>query len=238
VRRLLFIAVATSVAGLVSACVSTVDGAPKPEHVQTTAPAEAPAAPPVAVVSEQALDGLLLPVEDVRTVMDGPDLQVDQTYNQMPPSTVDYVPEDCVRAAYNTVEAGYRDSQYTAIRGVVMQEAADTEMLHVVDQGVVTFPDAAAATTYVTRTLEAWRRCAGTQFTAVRPEASEHWTFGDVSENDGISAIPKTAEGSDWSCSHAIAAKTNVVVDVSACGFSITDQATTIASRIRDKLPA
>ncbi len=237
-RQVLFIAVTTSVVGLASACVTTTEGTPKAEHGQATSQAPAASAPPAAAVSEQALDGLLLPVEDVQTVMEAPDLQVDQTYAQMPPSTVGYVPEDCVRAAYNTVEAGYRDSQFTAVRGAVMQEAADTQLLHVVDQGVVTFPDAAAATTYVTRTLEAWRRCAGTQFTALRPEASEHWTFGDVAENDGISAIPKTAEGSDWSCSHAITTRVNVVIDVSACGFSITDQATTIVARIRDKLPA
>lgn len=245
--RILVIAAATSAVGLASACTTTVQGTPKAQRAPTPPPAAAPAtpaAPPTPAapagrdLGEQDLDPLLLPVDDVRAVVDAPDLQVEQNYAQMPPSTVGYVPEDCVRAAYNTVEAGYRDSQFTAIRGVVMQEPADAQMLHVVDQGVVTFPGAPAASTYVSRTLEAWRRCAGTPFTALRPEASEHWTFGQVGENAGISAIPKTADGSEWSCSHAITARANVVIDVSACGFSITDQATTIAARIRDKIPA
>ena len=231
------IAATTAFVVVMSACSSTVTGTPKAERHQTPTPPPA-AAPAPASVAESGLDGLLLTVEDVRDVMSAPDLQVQQSYAQMPPSTAGYVPEDCVRAAYNTVEAGYRDTQFSAIRGVVMQEPDDAQLLHVVDQGVVTFPSADMAATYVSRTLEAWRRCAGTPFTAIRPEASEHWTFGEVSENGGVSAIPKLADGSEWSCSHAISTRANVVVDVSACGFSITDQATTIATRIRDKIPA
>jgi hypothetical protein len=238
VARLLVIAMTTALAVLASACSTTVGGTPKVELPRTTASAPPPAAPAAARVDETALDGLLLTVDDVRAITAAPDLQVDQTYEQMPPSTVGYVPEDCVRAAYNTVEAGYRDTRFSAVRGVVMQEPADAQLLHVVDQGLVTFPDADAATVYVSRTLEAWRRCAGTPFTALRPEASEHWTFGQVSENGGVNAISKTADESDWSCSHAITARANVVVDVSACGFSVADQATTIATRIRDKIPA
>lgn len=235
-----------AVVGLACSCSTTVAGTPRAEQAQAssaTGVAAPPtpattAAPEVRVVGEQELEGLLLPVEDIRTIMDAPDAQVDQSYAEMPPSTVGYVPEDCARAAFNTVESGYRDSGFAAVRGAVIQEPQDTTLLHVVDQGVVTFPDAAAATTYVTRTLEAWKRCAGTQFTALRPEAAEHWTFGDVNESDGIGSIPKMAEGSDWTCSHAISTRANVVIDVSACGFSIADQASQIVAKIREKLPA
>ncbi len=238
--RVLLIAAAVTVVGLTSACSTTVDGTPKAERSQPPAPATGtPAAPAATGVGEQQLDGLLLPLDDVRAIMAAPELEVHDNYAQMPPSTAGYVPEDCVRAAFNTVEPGYRDSKFVAIRGVVMQEPdSSAELSHIVDQGVVTFPDEAAANTYVTRTIEAWRRCAGTPFTVLRPEAAEHWTFGDVTESNGISAIPKTGDGSEWSCSHAITARANAVVDVSACGFSITDQATTIAGRIRDKFPA
>lgn len=231
--------IAAAMVGLTSACSTTVAGTPRAERAQTPSPAATPAGPAAASLDETDLNGLLLSVDDIRAVMAAPDLQIQDTYEQMPPSTVGYVPEDCVRAAFNVVEAGYRDSGFTAARGVVMQEPETTQMLHLVDQGVVTFPNEAAANTYVTRTLEAWRRCAGTPFTALRPEAAEHWTFGEVTENNGISAIPKIADGgTGWSCSHAITGKANVVIDVSACGFEITDQATTIVARIRDKFPA
>lgn len=237
--RVLVIAAVASTIGLACACSTTVDGQPKAERAQAAPPAAAPAVPGVAAVGEQQLEGLLLTLDDVRAIMDAPELEVHDNYAQMPPSTADYVPEDCVRAAFNTVEAGYRDTKFVATRGVVMQEPdTSAQLLHIADQGVVTFPDAAAANTYVTRTVEAWRRCAGTAFTVLRPEVTEHWTFGDVTDSNGISAIPKSGEDSDWSCSHAIAARANAVIDVSACGFSITDQATTIAGRIRDKFPA
>lgn len=241
--RVLVIAAATLVVGLTGACATTVSGTPMAQRRQDSAPAtpSAPSAPPVAPavtgLGESDLDPLLLPVDDVRPIMDAPDLQVDQSYAQMPPSTVGYVPEDCVRAAYNTVEAGYRDSQFVAVRGMVMQEPAPAQVLHVVDQGVVTFPSTELAATYVTRTVEAWRRCAGSPFTALRPESAEHWTFGQVNDSDGINSIPKTADGSPWSCSRAITTQLNVVIDVSACGFSISDQATRIAAQIRDRLP-
>jgi hypothetical protein len=229
--------IAAAVVGLTCACSTTVAGTPKAQRTQPPPPAPTPAAPGVGRIDETSLNGLLLSLDDIRAIMDAPDLEIQATYEQMPPSTVGYVPDDCARAAYNTVEAGYRDSGFAGVRGVVMQEPDSAQVLHIVDQGVVTFPDGAAATTYVTRTVESWRRCAGTPFTALRPEAAEHWTFGDVTENNGISAIPKMGEGSEWTCSHAIAAKLNTVIDVSACGFGITDQATTIVGRIRDQFP-
>lgn len=237
--RVLLTAAAASVVGVTCACSTTVAGTPKTERASVPAPPAAPAAPAASAVAEQQLEGLLLGLDDVRAIMDAPELEVHDSYTQMPPSTAGYVPEDCVRAAFNTVEAGYRDTNFVAIRGVVMQEPdTSPELLHIVDQGVVTFPDAAAASTYVTRTVEAWRRCAGSPFTVLRGEAAEHWTFGEVTESNGITAIPKRGEGSDWSCSHAIATKLNAVIDVSACGFSITDQASVVAGRIRDKFPA
>ncbi|HEY7052375.1 MAG TPA: sensor domain-containing protein [Mycobacterium sp.] len=245
--RLVLFVVATSVVGLTGACATTVGGTPKAEKAASSsaaAPGPSSAAPPAAApaartVGAQDLEALLLPADDVRTVMDGPDIDVQETYDQMPPSTVGYDPPECARAAYNVVEAGYRDSGFIAARGAVMQEPDDAQLLHVVDQGIVTFPTADAATDYVTKTVQTWRGCAGKPFTASRPEAAEHWTFGDVTENGGISAIPKTVDGdTGWSCSHAIAAKSNAVIDVSACGFSINDQAKAIVGRIRDKFPA
>jgi hypothetical protein len=245
---MLLIAVAASVVGLTAACATTVTGTPKAEKSQagsqsasTTAPAPTsttPPAPAAGSVTEQDLEGLLLPVEDIQTVMEAPDLAVDKTYAEMPPSTVGYIPEDCASAAYNTVETGYRDSGFTTTRGSVMQEPATApQLLHVVDEGVVAFPDATAAAAYVTKSVEQWGHCAKSPFTAQRPETVEHWNFGDVSENNGVTAIPKMAEGSGWTCSHAITSKANVVVDVSACGFSISDQAGNIVTRIRDKIP-
>jgi serine/threonine-protein kinase len=240
VKAMLLIAAAASMVGLTSACATTVTGTPKAEKSQAgSQPASTPApTPAVGSIAEQDLEGLLLPVEDIQPVMDAPDLAVDKTYAEMPPSTVGYIPEDCASAAYNTVETGYRDSGFTATRGVVMQEPASApQLLHVVDEGVVAFPDATAAAAYVTKTVGEWGHCAKSPFTAQRPESVEHWNFGDVTENNGVTAIPKMTEGSGWTCSHAITSKANVVVDVSACGFSVAGQASDIVSRIRDKIP-
>jgi hypothetical protein len=248
VRQMLLIGAAAAMVGLTSACATTVTGTPKAEKPQsgsqsatTSAPApmpSTPAAPTVGSVAEQDLEGLLLPVEDIQTVMEAPDIAVDKTYAEMPPSTVGYIPEDCASAAYNTMEAGYRESGFTATRGVVLQEPASApQLLHVVDQGVVAFPDADAAAAYVNKTVEQWGHCAKSPFAAQRAEAVEHWNFGDVSGVNGINSIPKTTEGSDWTCSHALTSKANVVIDVSACGFSVGDRASDVVNRIRDKIP-
>ena len=244
---MLLIAAAASMVGLTGACATTVTGTPKAEKSQASqSESKSAAAPPstnspgpaAGSIPEGDLEGLLLPVEDVQTVMEAPDLAVDKTYAEMPPSTVGYIPEDCASAAYNTVETGYRDSGFKATRGVVMQEPASApQLLHVVDEGVVAFPDAAAAAAYVAKTVERWGHCAKSPFTAQRPEAVEHWNFGDVSVNNGITAIPKTTEDGGWTCSHAITSKANVVVDVATCGFSINDQAGNIVTKIRDKIP-
>jgi serine/threonine-protein kinase len=232
---------------LVAACENTVEGTPTAQRTQTPTAASSPsptAAPPTTSsapaappnVDETALDGLLLTIEETREIMAAPDLQIDHTYEEMPPSTVGYNPEECASAAFNTVEAGYRDSGFTAVRGVVLTEPEPMDTTHLVDQGVVAFPDAAAATDYITKTVEKWRGCAGQPFVVTRSQSTENWTFGEVTDNDGINVITKSAEGG-LPCSHAIAAKANVVVDVVACSAEITDQAEIVLTRIRDKIP-
>ncbi|MCG5432380.1 sensor domain-containing protein [Mycobacterium sp. MYCO198283] len=249
--RLLAIGAAVCAAVAVTGCVSTVEGSavagtelsrPTPLVPVTGATPVAPAPPPQTAaapnVEEPALDGLLVPLDDVRNLLDAPELAVEQSYTAMPPSTVGYDPPTCVSAAYNVVEAAYRDSGFVAVRGVALQEPAGVQVTHNVDQGVVTFPDAAAAAGFVARSVDGWRQCATLPFTATRPEVVERWTFGDVGEGGGIFTVSKSVEGGEgWRCGRAMTSKANVVVDVSACGFGITDQAAAIATRIRDKIP-
>ena len=36
----------------------------------------------------------------------------------------------------------------------------------------------------------------------------------------------------EWGCGHAIASKSNVVVDVDACGYNVADEATAIVTAV------
>jgi hypothetical protein len=49
----------------------------------------------------------------------------------------------------------------------------------------------------------------------------------------GITAAVVDEEGADgYACAHGITAKSNVVLDVSACSYGIADQGVTVASTI------
>jgi PknH-like extracellular domain len=53
------------------------------------------------------------------------------------------------------------------------------------------------------------------------------WTFGMPRTVGEIIAINNETIDS-WGCGHAMASKSNVVVDVDACGYNIADEATAI----------
>jgi hypothetical protein len=68
---------------------------------------------------------------------------------------------------------------------------------------------------------------------------TEHRAFGDVDDSGRVLVIPATASGSPLrACSHALAAKSNAVVDVQVCGSEPPTRATTsIVEAIGNKLP-
>lgn len=140
----------------------------------------------------------------------------------------------CAGALWNTLEANYRGSNYTAIIGRKIAEPGDPPHDHDVDQAVTLFKTADAAQRQLDRTMVVWQHCADRRLRFQHEgHDPETWTVG-IPADAGPNIVVRTSleAGDGWACQRAMQAKGNVVIDTYACGADVADQAATIANDI------
>jgi hypothetical protein len=213
-------------------CVSTVGGTAVPAGGHGPGPKPAP--------SKSAgadLPKLLLTTDEIKDIMKSPGMASMQTWNQPDASTDTKVdPAECMSAAFGGEAASYNGTGFTAIYTV---RQADPQGLPDVDEGVAAFGDAAAAQSFVSKSVAQWRQCAGKQLIWTWPDGSSiPWTIGDPTESGGVTTIRNTAVlKQELGLQRVLAAKSNVVVDLQVLGVNLNDEATTIAKRILARVP-
>jgi hypothetical protein len=154
-----------------------------------------------------------------------------RTYDQMPGDDGTYSDAACAGAVFNTVEAAYKGSRYVATKGVQLSDAGGK---HYVDQGVVAFGNGADARKFFATSQDSWRRCVGKHVTYnAKNDNPSTWTIRAPVTTGGITAAVVDEQGGDgYACAHGIIAKSNVVIDVSACSYAMAEQGVTVASTI------
>lgn len=101
----------------------------------------------------------------------------------------------------------------------------------------VAFPTADKARAFVQTSADKWKNCAGKTVTVTNKAKTYRWTFADVKGSPPTITVIDTQEGAEgWECQRAMSVANNVVVDVNACGYQITNQAGQIAAKIVDKV--
>jgi PknH-like extracellular domain len=177
------------------------------------------------------LAGVLLDVAQVNQIMGTSTMTVFKSYDQMPGDDGTYSDPTCVGAVFNTVEAAYKGSGYVAIRGA---QLSDTGSKHYVDQGVVSFGSGPDARKFLATSKDVWRRCVAKHVTYnAKNDSPNTWTIRAPVTTGGITAAIVDEEAGDgYACVHGITAKSNVVIDVSACSYGIADQGVSPASAI------
>lgn len=150
----------------------------------------------------------------------------------------DTVPQpSCVQAADPNPAAAFRDSGFVAGSGRKLTDGGTPPRLSV-DENVVTFANPARAADFIIKTENAWLQCRNAVVNIRNGDAVEQRTLGGVGEGDGIVVLDSATQGDrGMRCSHAIAAKSNVVVDVHVCGSDTPAAARPLASAIRDGIP-
>jgi hypothetical protein len=145
---------------------------------------------------------------------------------------------DCAREADPDPAVAFRDSGFTAGRGMRLVDAEPNHAL-VFDENVLTFESPSKAFDFIIKTQTKWLNCQHAVVDARNGNAVEKRTLGGASAigdidflDDSIPDVPVS------SCSHAIAAKSNVVVDVNVCGSRESAAAAPLAAQIRDKIPS
>jgi hypothetical protein len=85
-----------------------------------------------------------------------------------------------------------------------------------------------------------WGRCVGKHVTSTPTGGKTGtWTMRTPVTASGITATIVDKEAGDgYACAHGITAKSNVVIDVAACGYAIADQGATPMTRVSNLVNA
>lgn len=208
-------------AALLSACVSTVEGAasrqsPDPTMVNV---------PPL---DEADLDDVLLSIRELNRIVGSTQMKVTSDLREMTDHSEDVSDPDCLAAVYGAEEPVYEGTDWTAVRDQVAREL-DDDNDHWVEQTAVLYPAAANAQDFFDSSSAAWQACANN---AVEVADGDYlWDLEDVDVEDTmiVQTASQTGAGG-WACQHALSLVSNLTVEAWACGYSISDEAEQIAS--------
>jgi hypothetical protein len=195
--------------------------------ITSTTTAATTAAPPVA---EGALDGLLLSVDQLNTVVGSAGLKGFGTSHEMYDNTVQ--PQECIAIDGPASTEVYAGSGFSAVRSQNFHDDAQAPPpnYHFVEQAVVLFPSAKQAGDFFTASAQQWPTCQ-----TYTDDNNGQWTVGQISNGNGTlstTATDKTGRG----CGRALAASNNVIIDVKVCSTN-SNRAVNIANQITAKVP-
>ncbi len=227
--------------------------APHPSASSTaTAAKPSSSAPPEPSVTDAGLPSLVLTAEDMADALKAPGMFVNKTWTQphgpLPGDSFD--PPECTAAVFNGLTDAYNGSGYRAIYGLDLGQHTNGFPLGV-SQFVATFQNADAAKTFAADAVDRMRSCAGKPLNYVHPGTTGVYTVGNPMESAGVTTVRSTLDKAiqggqstdmtkmNTSAMRAVAAKANVVVDVTLIGRNLgDDEPGTVVSRILGRIPS
>jgi len=168
-------------------------------------------------------------VKDSNMVVDGPsgDLRTPQSLLSNP---------DCAPVHEAVLAASYQGAAgFSAVASqIVHSKDADTRRIV---EGVAGFSSADAAGAFVQSSLSKWNACAGRTVTVTVNGKNSNWLFSAAQGTPTEITTWQSRVDGTGSCSRALRAVSDKVIDVSACGpANGTSDATRIAEQIAPKL--
>lgn len=212
--------------------------APVPSTIATPPTTNVPTSSAAPTVTVAQLDSILVPVEQVNTLVGTTGIVVDHNKTQMTDAGQGNTLSDdtCLGALIGFQAPTYQNSGYTGVLAQLLQKPHSTPA-YVVTQGVVVFPSAAHAQAFVSAQAPQWRTCAGKSVTQVNGKTTFEWTFGPISGNPPNIALQHTLANDPLVCQHVLSAVSNVVLDVNVCAPGTINQARLIANMMASRLP-
>ena len=195
-----------------------------------------PGPPPPDPLPAERLSALLLGPSDINSVMGSSTMEPGKPIQSMDTSSVTLSSPDCQGALYTSQDPVYAGTGYTGVSGLVSSEPGDNYD-HWVNQAVVAFPSADKAKAFLQTTADKWKACAGKTVTVTNKGKTFRWTFAQINGSPPKVTVLDTQEGADgWECQRAMSQANNVIVDVNACGYHISDQGGQITDKIVAKI--
>lgn len=210
---------------LVTGCTATTTGRPfaAPDLGRWQPPAILP----------QHLGDLLLNESDVNTIGHTTAMAVRKPVTKMWHDE-DMVSDPGCLDTYSPAEATvYRGSNWTAVQGQILDDAAPVRPEHALVQALVGFRDADSAEQFFSQAKTRWSDCANRSITVTAPgHAPLTWEFGAPQVTDTTLAATQTQPGGRGpTCQRAIGLANNVIIDTLWCGFDTTSQASDIVAK-------
>jgi hypothetical protein len=191
----------------------------------------------VRVFGEADLEGLLLDAAQAQSILGAATLTPNPVRTELTNWPAGPPGGSCAAMSVPNFVGAYDGSGFSASRAREMTAAGLAGRLWI-DQGLVRFPTPDAAADFTARAKNAWLDCKGQVVTIQRGGAAQPRTLGGVGVADNIFVVTDAAaSGPQADCSHAIAAKSNLVIDVGVCGAAKSLAAGSIAAAIRNKIP-
>jgi PknH-like protein len=188
-------------------------------------------------VPTSALDGLFPSVGDVSAVM-GTTMTPHESFSRTRDHSELLPNLNCLGIWQVGEKSIYDPSGYTAIRGQVLREPDTDDWNSLVVQAVVSYPAAGAAKKFFAESADRWSHCSNHLVNMTRSGHSQiTLTFGSLTKTDTELTMPLSSSGGA-SCQRALAVDNNLIIDVSACGQTISNQSSSIVSKIETRIPA
>ncbi|HEY9305546.1 MAG TPA: sensor domain-containing protein [Mycobacterium sp.] len=189
--------------------------------------------------SAHGLPALLLSLDEMKQLLKFDDMAIQDTLTE-PEARGIYQPPDCVGAVFSSMAGSYDGSGYRDFYEVRQKDATGGDVPHWVDQSAATFDNDTAAKDFVTHQVAQWHQCVGRQFKYAYPRPTDwqdSYRIGDTTDSGCVAMISSVTTGDEhYTDIRALAAKSNIVVDLQFTGFDLTDEPATAVNRILDRI--
>ncbi len=185
------------------------------------------------------LPKLIPPLPELAAVVSSPELKNVGTVTRIEAQPEGYALSDsnCLSTMNPGSDSAYRGSRYQGVYGIVAQD----EHHRTVDALAVAFSNAAAAESLADSQARKWKECTDKTLTAIVPDMpTSNWMVSGPTRSYGVVVLLRVQEGGQgFACARGIAARANVVADVSVCNPDHADierQTSKVANMILERI--
>ena len=192
---------------------------------------------PTSSVPASALDGLLLSAGDIDTVMGTHGMVAHPPFTNLAQHSNLLPNRNCLGIWQVGEAAIYDGSSLTGFRGQDLRQPDTDTWDAMVVQAVVSYPAADAAQAFFSESADRWSKCTNHHVNmTVNDQPQPKLFFGNLTKTDTELSMPVTRGGNERSCQRVLSVVSNIIVDVAACNHDATDQAATIAQKIKERV--
>jgi PknH-like extracellular domain len=178
------------------------------------------------------LAATLLSVEEINSIMGADDIEVVESTEDLVDHSADISDPACLGALYNAEEFIYDGSGWTDLVDEILTQPVDDPDFWV-EQTAVRFSSEEEAATFYETSKSQWQECVSQQVSVYDGDYEFTWEFDGLTVSDTtISQNALQLDSDGWTCQHALTAVSAVVVEASACGMSISDEAVAMADAL------